>query len=197
MYNTGQKIDGLKHASVILSNRFDKLLSECGSNHTKLNSEFEELKKWVEESIYTLVQKIGNCESQINAQNKTIIEALKKTSDLFIEKEEFYPVVDEIQRELKSFHEKSQSNFDYFNFAVEQARSQANQNIEDLKIKIDLKPDDFDPIKSEINECLRSWMNEFVGLSQEIAILKQALAYDQKKFENIYTQLDRLKAGKE
>jgi hypothetical protein len=38
---------------------------------------------------------------------------------------------------------------------------------------------------------------DFDGLVKEIAILKKAVAYDQKKFENVYTLIERLKAGKE
>ncbi len=65
-------------------------------------------------------------------------------------------------------------------------------------IRRDLTPviPEVDPVKKHVDDVLSIFRVDFDGLIKEIDRLKKDVAYDQKKFENIYTLIERLKAGK-
>ena len=54
---------------------------------------------------------------------------------------------------------------------------------------------EIDPVQQMIDERFNVFKIDFDGLVRELAILKRAVAYDEKKFENIYTLIERLKGG--
>jgi hypothetical protein len=86
---------------------------------------------------------------------------------------------------------------DALNQSLQQLQGQTQESLKALKEELTPKPPDIDPIKAQLDERFKVWQVDFDGLIREIVLLKKTIHYDQKKFEHIYTLIERIQAGKE
>lgn len=55
---------------------------------------------------------------------------------------------------------------------------------------------EIDPVQVKIDEVKKVVKVDLDGVAKEIFLMKKAIVYEQKKIENIYTLIERIKAGK-
>ncbi len=195
--HTNQGLQTLSTAIISLSIQNEKVMAKTGSDHKALLIEFENLKEVVLKSIQKMDQRLGDFESKIaNLLNHFNILS-EEISLKYLPKQEFYDShvldvknVEDLQREMIE-------RKDYMSFAISTLKSQFKQDLEVVKKELTLKPQEVDPIKQQLDERFKILKIDLDGLMKEIELLKKAISYDQKKFENVYTLIERLKEGKQ
>lgn len=197
MYETHQKINALNEAMISLSRQHEKSKAKSANDHQSLLIEFENLKSQVDKRFKDLVDRIGAVESLL-LQSLSKFKEIKEEVNLdCLKKAEFEEALANLDSLVVSHHLTQCLKNDNFNKYLQQLKDKAEQDIEKLKKEIDSKPSVVDPIKKHIDERFSAWKIDVEGLVKEIALLKKSVSYDQKKFENIYTLIERLKEGKE
>lgn len=196
MYETGQSInfllDGLKKVSTFQEN----LVAKSSSDRKEVLIHFENLKDSVDKIQKEVNQKISDADKKLlDILNE--FKQLKKEMYLnFLSKEDYQEKVSNIERNLSDNHCQNTLKHDSFSHNLTQLKEKFNQDLKKIKEELTPKAPDIDPVKSQLDERMSIWRVDFDGLVKEIAILKKAVAYDQKKFENVYTLIHRLKEGK-
>lgn len=197
IYNTGQEIDRLKGNIVSLAIQHDKVVAESGSNRRALLIEFENLKETVVETVHQMKQRLGDMESKVSHVLESFSDLKQEFHNQLMIQNELITLIHSIDQALSSVQNQQGSQKEYFNYAISLLKNQVEEKVEEVKKELTPKPPEVDPIKQQLDERFQVWKVDFDGLIREIAILKRAVAYDQKKFENVYTLIERLKGGKQ
>jgi len=142
---------------------------------------------------------IVRLESIENAVQDAIMSMQKKFQAFFEDytlksnvEEKFNMVADWIEA-IQVSHER---HMDYANDLNRLYSGKLDSEMGKLREELTPKADPHEPLRKEVQEMLNTMSIDFQGLIREIAILKKTTAYSEKKFENIYTLIDRLKEGK-
>lgn len=197
MYETHQKMNALNEALISLSLTHEKSKAKSANDHQSLLIQFENLKETVDKRFADLVDRIGAAESLL-LQSLSKFKQIKEEVELdCLKKEEFESALSNLDNLVVSQHLTQCQKNDNFNQYIHQLKDKAEEDIRKLKKELDARPSPIDPIKKHIDERFAAWKVDVEGLVREIAILKNSVSYDQKKFEHIYTLIERLKDGKE
>lgn len=195
IYNTGQEIDKLKGNIVSLAIQHDKVVAEAGCHRRELLIEFENIKESLVETVHQMKQRLGDVESKMSYVLEVVSEMKDDLNKHSIIQNESIDLINSMDISLSSLQGEHATQKDYFSYAVSLLKNQVEEKIKEVKEELTPKPPEVDPIKQQLDERFKVWKVDFDGLVREIAILKRAVAYDQKKFENVYTLIERLKAG--
>lgn len=114
----------------------------------------------------------------------------------FLTRDEFIKHVAPEMKKIEKMELETVVQKDYFNQVVATLRNHVKEQMKELKVELTPEVPEVDPVKEKIDEVMKVFKVDFDGLVREINLLKKAQAYDEKKFENIYTLIERLKAGK-
>lgn len=195
--HTNQGLQTLSTAIISLSIQNEKVTAKTASDHKSLLIEFENLKEVVLKSLKKMDQRLGDFESKLIELLNHFTNLREETSIKYLQKKEFYDSrvlevknIDDLQRQMI---EKK----DYMNFAISTLKNQFQQDLEVVKKELTPTPPEVDPIKQQLDERFKVLKIDLDGLIKEIELLKKAISYDQKKFENVYTLIERLKEGKQ
>lgn len=162
----------------------------------ELQIAFDNLKDDVTNQLKEFSKRIGDVETRCQEILKNHEDSLDDFSKDYLTKESFvgafYPAMQKMDNLSTEVNKKNS----YMETEFSRVRSHINDQVEGVKKEIP-SVEEFKPLKGEMNESFQSMAIDFKGLVKEIALLKKAVAYDQKKFENVYTLIERLKEGKQ
>lgn len=196
IYETNQALQKSSQGLISLSLQHEKFKAKLESDLKTLQIKFENLeKKVIEESDSTghliadyatalidLTRELGHKFDQVFAAYASIsqVNALSRV----------------IENELDGLQKQFAGERAYVDSQVTSLRCQLDA--QNFSIRHDLAPivPEVDPIHKALDERLNPMQIDFAGVIKEIAILKKAVAYGEKKFENVYTLIERLKEGK-
>jgi chromosome segregation ATPase len=196
MYECHQKINALNEALSAQSLENEKYKAKIACKFQELCIGFENLKESIDKTFKQLADRMGQIESLCLNSLSRLRSLEQVCSHNFITKETFDESISSIENSVISNHLKQALKNDNFSSYIDQLREQTAQSLKDLKEELSPRPNEFDPIKSHVEERFQVWKVDFDGLVRELAIVKKSLSYDQKKFENIYTLIERLKGEK-
>lgn len=196
MYQTGQAIRTLKEGLDALSAVHERSFSKLNSDHKSVLIAFENLQEEVLKKLQGFLQRIGDLESKCIHLQLELGDRLYEFAQNYTTKEDNLKSHALQWSKFKELDEKMKSKSDLFDTEFSSVRSQLNDQIEGVRKEIP-SVDEFKPLKKGMEEAFQVFKVDFDGLVKEIALLKKAVAYDQKKFENVYTLIERLKAGKQ
>ena len=103
---------------------------------------------------------------------------------------------DSLETRIVSNHLKQTLKTDNITQSFGNLQGQLKQDIEKLRKALTPIVPEVDPVDTKLDERFKVFKVDFDGLVKEITLLKKAVFYDQKKFENVYTLIERLKEGK-
>lgn len=197
IYQTNQSLQGLNHAIISLSLQHERVIAKTDSEKKDILIDFEKICDKVNKKLHQIDQRIGDLETKCNKDVDDIKFIINEMMRSYITTQTFSQQISILNNRIKEVCDLIEKHID--------ATASANGNIynriqsEIKKVRSDLTPiiPEVDPVKKAIDERMEILKVDFDGLVREIAILKKAVAYDEKKFENIYTLIDRLKAGKQ
>lgn len=195
IYQTNQSLQDLNCLVLCLSARVEK--SQVGFlrdlKYTQIK--FENIKEEVIKRLDNFSSRVGDLESGFLAMKKYMDKNIDVFISGYVTKEFHKEECNNINSDLDFIKKQSKIDNDYFDLILNNLNSYIKTQIQLVLDKIPIVPD-IQLLKKEISEKLACFKVDCNGILKEIDILKKSLAYDQKKFENIYTLIERLKADK-
>ncbi len=195
MYEIGQSIRTLKEGLVDLANTHQKDISKVESDNKSVLIAFENLQEKVLKKLNDLSQRVGDLDTICMHIHLDIENKLHEFSKTYVKKEEVIKDSELILLNIKQLEEKNKIEKDYLETEFVKVRNLINDQIQNIGKQIP-SIEEFKPLKNQMEEAFKIFKVDFDGLIKEISLLKKSVAYDQKKFENIYTLIERLKEGK-
>lgn len=195
-YNTNQSLQTLSQGIVSLSIQHEKVMSKSDSDRKAVLISFENLQEEVLGKLNDFCQRIGDLESKCIQIQLDYGDKLYDFSQNFVTKEEHVKSTAFLWGKFKELDEKINTKSGFIDTEFARVKSQVNDQVEGVRKEIP-SVEEFKPIRKEMEDKFQTFKVDFDGLVKEIAILKKAVAYDEKKFENVYTLIERLKAGKQ
>ncbi len=194
--NTNQSLQALSQGIVSLSIQHEKVLANSKSDRKALLIEFENLRESVLSSMHEMDQRLGDVETKLFELLDSFTDLREEVMQKFLTKQEFYDAYVKEVKHLDDLEKRVNQRDDYFNLRFAALGGQFKDQIEVVKKDLTPQVPEVDPIKKQLDERLNIFKIDFDGLVREIALLKRAVSYDQKKFENVYTLIERLKGEK-
>ena len=193
IYQTNQALQRIERQVTSYCNDQSKLRANFEEADLKLKIELENLKNDYLEVSSNTTQELGDFAScmidltnEITEKFKQVYEELSTITDL----------TERCKRLEDSFFnldKRMEAEKSFVCSSLVLLKGQMDQQIAFLKQELTPKIPEIDPIQKALNERLQPIDINFKGLQKEIEILKKAVSYSEKKFENIYTLIDRLK----
>lgn len=195
-YNVGQSLLNLGDQILSLSKRIEGDMAKNVSDRTSVQIGFENLKEEIVSEVKQINQRLGDVESKLFELLQDFIDLRDRVELEYLTRGDFITALAPEVRKIDLVERELTLKADYFNLAVHSVRQQFKDHIE--QVKKDLTPvvPEVDPVDTKLNERFKVFKVDFDGLMKEIAVIKNNVAYGEKKFENIYTQIARLKEGK-
>jgi chromosome segregation ATPase len=194
IYETNCKLQALSQGMISLSVGLEKCLSKSESERTLIKIDVEKIAQFVTRNILEMEQRIGNIETRLDHFQESLDGFQEDVSLRYATRKEVVDMVVPEARRIDLVGRDGKKNYDYLNLAISQLRENFAQRLEVAK-KEAYQPPKEDPLV-QIHDKLRDLQGNLDGLYQEIARVKKSLDYDQKRFENVYTLIDRLKVGR-
>lgn len=194
MYDIGQQIQSLSQNMVDLSLNHEKVLAKSESDKKEILIAFENFQENVRNNLDNFCQRIGDLESRCIHLQIILGDKLNEMSNKFISKENHHEDLLKQINKLDVLLNILKENHDFINTEFSSVRSHIDNHIHNIRKEIP-SIEEFKPLKKEIEEAIQVININFSGLVKEIALIKKDVAYDQKKFENVYTLIERLKEG--
>lgn len=195
MYQIGQQIQSISQHLVSLSMQHEKTVSKCESDRKEILIAFENFQQEVLNKTSNFFQRLGDLETRCINLQLELGDKLYQFSQNCATKEEHVKSSAFHWGKFKELDEKIKAEKDFVNTEFVKIRGQLNDRVEGFRKDIP-SIDEFKPLKKDMENAFQAFKVDFIGLIKEIAILKKAIAYDQKKFENVYTLIERSKAEK-
>ncbi|MFI0477771.1 MAG: hypothetical protein ACH349_01410 [Candidatus Rhabdochlamydia sp.] len=196
MYDIGQQIQSLSQHLVSLSLQHEKVLAQSQSDKKALLISFENLQEKVTNQIDNFFQRIGDIESRCGKMQVEFGDKLFDYFQNFLTKDEHSNSIAFQCKKFNELEEKLKKKNDFLSTELVRMNSCFTNQITSLQKEIP-SIEEFKPLKQEMEEKFQTFKVDFSGLVKELALLKKSVNYDQKKFENIYTLIGRLKEGKQ
>lgn len=193
IYDINQRLQNMSNSIVDLAIKHDRLLSKLESRIKELDIAFENFKENIEKVCHSNVQDVGKAITEVNVLRREVESQFSKIPNTYVDilsydddQLHIMEFIGDLRRDIK----QKQDVFNEIN------RSLHNHVSEEVtKVKDDITPliPKIDPVKEEVEKQLIAFRVEMKGLNKELILLKKSKAYDEKKFENIYTLIERLK----
>jgi hypothetical protein len=140
-------------------------------------------------------QRIGDVESSIFAFRLYIGKLEDKIESACVKKEAYESDKLRFDSDVKQLYSMADLQRLSLSHQVENIRGHIKNNVQDLRKEMPDMPD-ISPLTKKIDETLACFKVDFDGVLKELQMVKKSVAYGEKKFENIYTLIERLKADK-
>lgn len=193
IYQTNQSLQNLSEKLINLSLLHEKKIAEYGAMHKKLEIAFENLGRSLDaKTAQALKTSIESSVFVSNASNtlQNHGEDLKRLRDSITALENS---LEEQKANGKSLSNESVIHKASVNASIEQLRGQIQGHIASVREDLKPKPMDTRLIEKTIEERLMPYQVDFAGLAKEIIYLKKSTGYADKKIENLYTLIDRMR----
>lgn len=177
----------------VLNLDVDKSIAKSTNDHNSLMRAFENLSEKVNKTLYQIDQRMGDLESKYTKEINDIKFMVGEIMRVTVTKEYLTEIIHNISNGMcktnRSVEKLSASCDSKANHIYSMIKSEIES------VRADLKPivPDVDPVKKAINERFEVFKVDFDGLYREISIIKKNVAYGEKKFEDIYTSINKLK----
>lgn len=176
-----------------LREEFRLSLDKCQSLSEKTNKEISELREGGEKNILILKDKARQQELTIADQKKTI-ESLHDQLNSFHKSQASKEDLEKFKRDMQFYvKDSTMTNIDAFQNCQKEFKKLFSEIQNDLlKLSLDITQKISDVmVKSDENFCQARLDKE--GIERELVRYKKSVFYIEKKIENIYTLIERIK----
>lgn len=197
IYETNQKLQSLSEGIIALALQHEKIKGKSESDLKELHIAFENFRETILDSYKGMLQRLGESEQKVSEITKAFCKLETTLKASYITRDDFKSIVETLENKISAIEFDFKENHDYFNFCLDRIKGHFSNQIDSVKKDLTPVVPEIDPIKAQLDDRFKVFKVDFDGLVREISILKKSVAYDQKKFENIYTLIERLKEGKQ
>lgn len=193
IYTMNQDIQMLTAALATL--RIDQIqkVAEMQSHCKQAQIQLENFVQQIKQDINNCFRLLDGYQTQINEQNKCLHGMLARVDQDCVSKEELSDLDIEITDRLDAIERKVDSLEKEMHFQNCLITGKITYTASALKDEITASFPSMEPIKFHVDSRTQELATDIAGFRKEIEIMKSRLHYGDKKFENIYTLIDRLK----
>jgi len=192
MYEIRQAIRDLKEGLAALAVIHERDMVKVDNNYKSILISFKNLEEKVTKKLDNFFQRIGDIESKCMKLQLDYVDKLFNFSKNYVTREEYLKSCSSQEEKFKELNEKLNKKSDFLDTQFISLKSHIRDQVDIVRKEIP-SVQEFKPLKKDMEDGFQTLKIDFLGLVKEIALIKKTLAYDQKKFENIYTLIDRLK----
>ncbi len=195
IYETNQKLQSHGQGLIGMSMLIEKLRAENDSDKKWLLVSFENLREDILLRVYELNQRLGNVETFLKECQEDLFDLGEAMSKKYASKNDIGMFMHTKTKEIDQLSEKITKNIDYFQEAIKTLKAHVSQEVDGIKRDLTPITPEVDPIQKGLDEGFAIVKKELDGFKTEIAHLKRDVSYDNKRFENVYTLIERLQKG--
>lgn len=195
MYGTHQSIQNINNAIVALSLQNEKLQNKLENSVKAVQIAFENLDERVGYVLKNCTSTVGECVTDVNHLSVDVNKTLHSMRSEFISKEEFNTFCRYIECKVSAVRDFLENIIEKQKMYESNLKSKIDQSVGSESQKIRQEMPDLRPLQEYIDSKFEILRNDFGGLMKEITLVKKDTYYQQKKIENLYTLIDRLKSG--
>jgi hypothetical protein len=194
-YSIGQSVQKLENSINALHKIHEQNVATSHSDRKAVLIQFENLKESVMAIIKDMNNRLRDTETKMFEVLDSFNEMQEEVITKYLTKQEFLDVHIPQVNKLNSIHRWISDRDNTIGFELATMKDRFKQDLEALKRDLTPIVPEKDPIQHALDERFKVLKVDFDGLIKEIELLKRAVAYDQKRFENVYTLIERLKGG--
>jgi len=195
IYQTNQAIQRINDNLVALSLAIERVRTETESRVKSLSIYTENFREILEEKIDLFDQRIGSVEATALACKLYVGKLEEQIKHECHKKAEFEEEKDKLDEHVKQLYSLVNLQRESLSHQQENLRGHVRNCIQEVRKEIPVMPD-LQPLVKKIDEMLTCFKIDFEGVARELMMVKKNVAYGEKKFENIYTLIERLKGEK-
>ena len=197
IYQTNQEIQKLNFLFNALLKEMEDVRADQGVHLSNYESLINELQTKSAENLKQCKAALADIMTMLEKHKKEIskqiaqIEKDYSSNDTVVNCFAIFKLANEgIMQEIEEVKKLNESNHNAIHRKIDQTSN-------DLKNQLTPIVPEIDPLWQFINEKMEVFNVNFEGIKLDIERAKRAIFYGEKKFENIYTLIERLKAGQE
>lgn len=192
---TNQAIQKLSSSIVSLSLLHEKAIAKSAKDGQDVAIAFEVMSEKVWSICQDCEQRMNNLEARYGGVYERLEKAFNSFSADFLTIDYYMKSSSYSDKRLDALEVEFKNKQDNLSSSIDKLQGSLKEHVANLRKDMPPKPPEVDPLKLLLEERFQAFKVDCNGLVKEIALIKRDVAYDQKKFENIYTLIERLKAG--
>lgn len=195
-YETNQSLQNLAKALSALSQKHDQLVGQFESRIKQFEIGLENFISRVHDVHLSTNKKITDFGTAINEVQDSSKKKFDAFSNTFIEQSHFFEEIYNLKEDVKKAKQMIVENISSLHSKIIDSENHANLNAQNIGKDVEAKIPLISPILEQIDNHSDLHKVNMDGLTKEIDLLKKSRDYAEKKFENIYTLIERLKGAK-
>ena len=193
MLATNLALNSMRESVELLMRSENKSKSDKNSDSGLLNERLDELSKHIK-LVEQKLDSLANDQRDLNARNAVQLQDIFENLEVMYKKHATYDK--KIQDCNSKAHEIGEAIKDTISQVVDMLNTQdrrLDKTLEKFKEEIKEKPKHIEILQNEVEEKIYSHKVDVEGIMLEINVFKKMMFIFEKKLENAYTQIDRLK----
>lgn len=195
VYSTNQAFNDIRNKVEEMSNQSLENYALIVSQHKNLEIEIQLLKEKVDSFMRKFERNI-NDQSILNERNaiqyEDVVETLEKRIKLEVN---FFDRLKDVERHSYEVSESSEALQKTVETNLNSWHSRCMRDMAKLKEEVYSRPSGALEVKKDLEEQIASYRVDVDGIMREINIFKKSTYVVEKKLENIYTQIERMRGG--
>ena len=161
----------------------------------KLEKEFKDLSDKYDNLDYVCKASLNDFETTLNHFEEVHDSIIDSISSEKVDKLSFADFKQENMILLDEINQKIRIQKEYIHSAIHKLMCDSASSFDDFKKKLFEKPDNSLEVKKELEKKIESAIVDAEGILREIKISRKDIFIIEKKIENLYTLIERLKRG--
>lgn len=195
VYQTNVTIQAIQTGLVALTLTVEKLSSKFESDKKSIKIDFENLKEKIDSESDSWGHLLADYGSEIIKLTTGLSKKFQDIENKIALAMEAKQLASMVERRCNDLEKIREVDWACIESSFNHQKGQLNEQIRLVREDLSPKEDLLAKAKESIGEHLNPIKIDFQGLIKEIELLKKAVKYSEKKFENIYTLIERLKEG--
>lgn len=195
IYQTNQSIGNLNKDLTALTLIFGRVQSQSLTDKKAILIEFENFAEGVIEKVTNFSKRLGEMESKFEVLSANVSKNIERMFAVCASKADYDKSTADHGEKISDLQDSLERQSQYFEKAIESVHRIFRSELQSVKDCIPIETD-LQPLQDDLQQRFDAMKVDFEGVARELALIKKALAYGDKKFENIYTLIDRLKESK-
>lgn len=195
IYDVNQRLNILSSQIAQLSLKHDKSAAKLESLVDTLRIDVENHKAEIKKLSHENSQEIGNIATSCDLYQRDVQKQIDSLQQNKLHVDAYIDGYDRLELAMYEINQAIEKKQDYFNEAVRELRNHVAEQSAILRKDLTIVKPEVDPLEKAVKEDITAFRIEMKGINKELILLKKHRAYNEKKFENIYTLIDRMKGA--
>lgn len=195
VHYTNQTLNKLNEGVVALGIQHERMFNKHQSLHNNLSIDFENHLSEVGLKIGRAFTCIDEFRSDLGEIQTDVKQHLRTVNRDYVTKEDMDRMAGYIAHQQRLLDSSFQDLKHFVENSLNTLKGSVEETIKTTADEVRKDIPSVDPVKELFDRKLAAFYEDFTGLVTEIARLKEAVKYGEKKFENIYTLIERLQKG--